>query len=367
MHINELKTPALLVEQPVLSTNIKRMADYCRGHELNLRVDVSSHKAPMIAYKQITAGACGIACQTLSELEGFIDAGFDDILIPHDVLRLEELDRLPRLSEYLSVYVASNSQTAAEEISRVSKEVRRQTSILIEIDENGKGSDPQTSLETLKTAQRIIDLPNIDFAGLMVNLTWPTLPAHLLETLRRFEAAAIPISVVSGSGTRHAFETHEVPEMTELRSGAYVFFDLSHVYWNVCTPQYCALTVLTTVVSTPSESLAILDAGAQTLTRTHLAPDNLLPTSSPPFVGDEPRKTFGVIKDYHGAILSDLTEEYGHLNTGKGNHQFKVGEKVRVIPVDSKATISVNDTFAFIRDNRVLEILPILAAGKSTD
>ena len=367
MHINELKTPALLVEQPILNANIERMADYCRGHELNLRVDVSSHKAPMIAYKQITAGACGIACQTLSEVEGFIDAGFDDILIPHDVLRLEELDRLPRLSEYLSVYVASNSQTAVEEISRASKEVGRRTPILIEISESGKMGNSQTSLETLETAQRIIDCPNIDFVGLMAKLTSSRHSPHLLENLSRFEVAGILIPVVSGSGTRHVFQTHEVPEITELCIGAYVFYDLSHVYWNVCIPKDCALTILTTVVSTPSENFAILDAGAQTLTRTHLAPDNLLPTSSPLFVGDEPRKTFGVIKDYPDAILSDLTEEYGHLNTGKGNHQFKVGEKVRVIPVDSKATISVNDTFAFIRDNRVLEILPILAAGKSTD
>ena len=150
MHINELKTPALLVEQPVLNANIERIVDYCRGHLVHLRVDVSSHKAPMIAYKQIAAGGCGIVCQTLSDVERFADAGFDNILIPHNTLRAGELDRLLHLSEHLSVYVAVNSRTAVEEISRASKRVGRRTPILMEIDENGERSGPQTFLETLE-------------------------------------------------------------------------------------------------------------------------------------------------------------------------------------------------------------------------
>ncbi len=37
-----------------------------------------------------------------------------------------------------------------------------------------------------------------------------------------------------------------------------------------------------------------------------------------------------------------------------------VGEKVCIIPANLEATISAHDTFAFVQDDRVLEILPIL-------
>ena len=235
----------------------------------------------------------------------------------------------------------------------------------IEIDGNGKWSYLCSPFDTLKIAEGIIALPNVDFAGLMTSLPSHTRSSHLLETLSQFEAAGIPVPIVSGGSARYAFQTHEVPQMTELCAGAYVLYDLAHVCWNVCTPTDCALTILTSVVSTPSENLVILDAGAQTLTKTHLAAIDSLPAPSPSLGGGGLGERVGVIKDHSNAILSSLAWEYGHLNTEKSSHQFTVGEKVRLIPVDSKATIGVNKTFAFIRDNRVLEILPILPDGES--
>jgi len=347
MHINELETPALLVDLAVVQANIERMADYCTQHGIDLRVHVTSHKSPVIAYKQVGAGACGIACEKLSEAEAFADAGFCDIFIHGNIVGREKLNHLGQLIEGVSVRVAVDSWTIAAGISQVAKQVGKQISILIKVELGDK-----IPHETVSLGKQLIDLPNVDLVGLM---TFPSSPSDrlpLLATLRHFETAGISIPVVSGR-TRNAFQTHEIPEITELCAGPYVFFDLSHVDGGVCGIENCALTVLTTVVSAPNAGRPILDAGAKTLTMTSQ-------TSPHPKGAGKEVKKFGVIKHCPDAFLDRLSEERAHLNT----RRFKVGEKVRVIPVNSHATIRVNDTFALVRGDRVLEVLPFVARGK---
>ena len=155
------------------------------------------------------------------------------------------------------------------------------------------------------------------------------------------------------SDTRNVFQTHEIPEITELCAGSYVFFDLSHVDGGVCGIENCALTVLTTVVSAPNAGRPILDAGAKTLTM------NSQTLPHPKGAGKEVKK-FGVIKHCSDVFLDRLSEDRAHLNT----RRFKVGEKVRVIPVNSHATVRVNHMFALVRGDRVLEVLPFVARGK---
>ncbi len=358
MQIDELETPALLIEQSVLNANIERMADYCRAHQFNLRVDVGCHKAPMIAYKQITAGACGIACQTLNEVQRFADAGFYDILIPRSVLNVAELESLLNLAKPLEVHLTADSLATVNEISRLSARLGSKTPIFIEINDNGDRNRPKTSLETLEIALHIIALPNVKFAGLVIDLAASTASAYIIEITNRFEATSIPIPVVSCTCTGRLFQTHTTPQITELCAGAYVLFDYSHVCLNECTFADCALTVLTTVVSTPSKNLAIMDAGAQTFTTIHPVHTDMLTASSRPLVGDKAGKVFGVTKNCPPATLCHLTERNGHLKMA--DNQFKVGEKVRIIPENSEVTIGAYDIFAFFQDDRVLEILPIL-------
>ena len=352
MHINELETPTLLVEHTVLEANVQRMANYCKQHEINLRVHVKSHKSPMIAYKQMDAGACGIVCQKVSEAEVFADTGFHDILIPYNIVGQEKRDRLMLLAERISISVAADSLIVAEGISQAAKNAGCQVPILIEMDTGGKRCGTQTPQATVEFGKQIVDLPHVTLAGVMTFPTPPSCRPYLLETLDLFERAGIPVPIVSGGGTPNAFQTHEIPEITELRVGTYVFYDLAHNYWGVCGLTDCALTILTTVVSTPTPDRVILDTGAKTLTRNHRTrPDS------------PQHQAYGVIKGCPEALLTNLSEEHGHLNTANTTRRFKVGEKVQVIPVDSWAVVSINDTFALVQEDRVLEILPILARG----
>src|SRR5437899_12579776 len=78
----------------------------------------------------------------------------------------------------------------------------------------------------------------------------------------------------------------------------------------------CAATVMATVISVPTESRAVIDAGAKALTPTTL--------------GGMPG--YGDILGYQGALLDRLSDEHGMISVGATRNRFSVGERVRLIP-----------------------------------
>ena len=80
------------------------------------------------------------------------------------------------------------------------------------------------------------------------------------------EAKNIPVPVITSGGTPSMMMAGEAPVTTEYRAGTYVYNDRSLVERGVCGWDDCALTVLATVVSVPTDNRAIIDAGSKTLT-----------------------------------------------------------------------------------------------------
>lgn len=86
----------------------------------------------------------------------------------------------------------------------------------------------------------------------------------------------------------------------------------------------CAVTVLSTVVSTSVPGKAIIDAGSKTLSA-----DALLS-------GEQ--KHFGYIQDHSELILEDLSEEHGHLAV-REDSKIRVGETTAG---DSESCVSLH-------------------------
>ena len=79
MRIEELKTPAFLVDFEKLKANIRKMKERARVHSVHLRPHVKTHKTAEIARLQLPDKASGITVSTLAEARFFQKAGFDDI------------------------------------------------------------------------------------------------------------------------------------------------------------------------------------------------------------------------------------------------------------------------------------------------
>ena len=81
-----------------MEDNISRMAGYFKGIDANLRPHIKTHKCPIIAHKQLAAGAGGITCSKLGEAEVMIQAGIKDILIANEIVGARKIRRLVDLA-----------------------------------------------------------------------------------------------------------------------------------------------------------------------------------------------------------------------------------------------------------------------------
>ena len=105
MNIENIATPALLVEEDAFNENRANMQKLLAGRSLRLRPHYKSHKCADIAHMQMADGAVGITCAKLSEAEDLVDAGIGDVLIANQITDAAKLSRLAHLANACRITV----------------------------------------------------------------------------------------------------------------------------------------------------------------------------------------------------------------------------------------------------------------------
>lgn len=118
--IDELETPAVLVDIDRLQRNIDRMATVAADAGVHLRPHVKTHKTPEIAKMQVAAGSRGITVAKIGEAEVMADAGLTDIFIAYPILGRSKLERLCRLARRADIRVAADSWEVVSALDRKS-------------------------------------------------------------------------------------------------------------------------------------------------------------------------------------------------------------------------------------------------------
>src|SRR5436309_15869595 len=96
--VSDLDTPAVTVDMAIMEDNIRRVQAHLARHGIGNRPHIKTHKIPAIGRMQMEAGAIGITCQKLGEVEVFVDAGVtDDVLLTYIILGRPKTDRLMTL------------------------------------------------------------------------------------------------------------------------------------------------------------------------------------------------------------------------------------------------------------------------------
>ena len=80
MRLQDLSTPAALIDYTRMQRNIQRMQQRMNELGVSFRPHVKTAKCIEVAREQINAGANGITVSTLKEAEQFFAAGITDIL-----------------------------------------------------------------------------------------------------------------------------------------------------------------------------------------------------------------------------------------------------------------------------------------------
>src|SRR5690348_4400027 len=98
MPLDEVDTPALVVDLDAFERNLRRLAERVGGVEgVRLRPHAKTHKCPVIALKQVELGAVGVCVQKVGEAEAMVYGGVRDVLVTNEIVGRQKLRRLAAL------------------------------------------------------------------------------------------------------------------------------------------------------------------------------------------------------------------------------------------------------------------------------
>ena len=60
MPVQQLDTPALVVDLDIFDRNLTHVSEYAKAHNLRLRPHTKTHKSPEVAKRQLDLGAAGL-------------------------------------------------------------------------------------------------------------------------------------------------------------------------------------------------------------------------------------------------------------------------------------------------------------------
>ena len=348
MPVNDIPTPALLVDLPGLMDNLAKMQRAVSAHGKALRPHIKTHKCGRVARLQVEAGAIGVTCATLGEAEAMAASGIQDILIANQIVSREKLERLAGLTRVCSLKFAVDSVYGIEIAQAVAREQGCVFELLVEVDSGGRRCGAQTPAEAVGLTRRILESQGLKFGGIQAYYGGTSYIHDLDERRRTVEASdrflrevvdavqsVCPIPRVSGAGTGNASLHLENGVLSEIQAGSYVYSDTTY---RKLAPDYTnTLFVLATTISQPIAERIVLDVGLKGL--------------GTEFSGPELAR-YPHLKKYQ------FSEEHVQWLVEQAPAP-QIGEKVRVIPSHCCTTVNHYRACFVIQEHRVVDVWEI--------
>lgn len=342
--IHDLETPSVLIDLDLMEANIAAMQSRCDALGIVFRPHIKTHKIPDIARRQLEAGAVGIACQKVSEAEVFVEAGFDDVQIPYNIVGARKTRRLAALAKAARVTVTVDSQPVIDGIAAAAQSAGANIHMMVELASLGQRTGT-TPADALSLALRILATDNLRFAGVMVYPSDAAIRPRLLEALALLKEAEIPVETVSGGGSGAVSAMHLLPELTEMRVGTCVFWDWNSVSAGYASFDDCAMRVRASVISANAPSRVILDSGSKSI-------------HSETIDGQ-----FGYIIEYPTAHIYKVNEEHGYVDFSACESMPAVGDIVHIIPVHTCVVTNLHNQLFGARGDNIEVIWDVAARG----
>jgi 3-hydroxy-D-aspartate aldolase len=361
MDLDEVDTPALVVDLDAYERNLDRMAALVLPTGIALRPHAKMHKSPLVTLDQVARGAVGACVQKVAEAEVLVRGGVQDVLVSNEVVGAPKVDRLAELARdaRVGVCVDDSEQVAALSSAAVAHGVELR--VLVEVDVGAGRCGVVPGPAAVRLAEHVAAAPGLVLGGLQgYHGTAQHLRTHgeraaavgsaaqaLRATTRLLDAAGLPCPVVTGGGTGTADIDVTAGVWTELQVGSYAFMDADYGR-NLDrdgTPVHAyqqALFVLATVMSAARPGVAVVDAGLKAL-----AVDSGLP-----LVHGRP----GV--DYVAA-----SDEHGTLAVGPDADRPGLGERLLLVPGHCDPTVDRFDWYVGVRSGRVDSVWTVAARG----
>ena len=361
MSLDEVETPALLLDLEAFERNLVRMARAGDGGHIRLRPHSKNHKCPVIALRQLAHGAVGVCCQKVGEAETMVYGGVPDVLISNEIVGPKKIARLVSLAKQARVAVCADDTENVAALSQAAVAYGVRLPVLVEVNVGGDRCGVEPGEPAVTLAARIDASPGLRFEGLQAYYG----PAqHIREFVKRREASltaaekirrtvdllrqnGLPCERITGGGTGTFRFEAATGLWNELQVGSYIFMDVDYLKnlqadGTAGSEFEPSLFILATVMSRPTADRAIVDAGHKALSV----------DSGMPWVFGMPDVEYVRAADEHGKLI---LKDPGLV--------LSLGTKIRLIPGHCDPTVNLYDWYVGYRGTRVEALWPIAARG----
>ena len=362
MRLEDVDTPALVLELDAFESNLRRLADAVAGRGVRVRSHAKTHKCPEIAKRQIAAGAVGVCCQKVSEAEALVAGGIGDVLISNEVVGAPKLERLARLAQRAKIGVCADDADNVRALDAAVRAAGATLEVYVEIDVGARRCGVAPGEPALELARAVEACEGLRFAGLQA---YQGAAQHLRpmaerraaigraaseaqRTRRMIEAAGIACPTVTGGGSGSFMFEIESGAYDEIQPGSYIFMDADYARneWAAPLPAFeHALFVLSTVMSRPTPERALIDAGLKASSV----------DSGMPVVWERP-----------GLKCVRASDEHGVIEVAPGAASPALGDKILLVPGHCDPTVNLHDWYVCVRHAKVEALWPITARGAIT-
>jgi len=361
MPLDEVDTPALIIELDAFEANLTRMAEAAGAAGVRLRPHAKTHKCAIIAMRQIALGAVGVCCQKVSEAEALVQGGVRDVLVTNEIVGKRKLAHLAALAREAQLAVCVDDADNIADLDSAAVRAGASLDVLVEVDVGAHRCGVAPGEPALQLASRVQAATALRFAGLQV---YQGSAQHIRDYAER--RAAIDAAVDTARSTvtllgRHGIECDSVTGAgtgsyqfeaasglyNELQAGSYIFMDADYAKNQAegggpFDSFAHSLFVYTTVMSTPGPGRAVVDAGLKAS-----SVDAGLPT----------------VHALPGMDFVGASDEHGKLAFNAAKIELSLGDKLKLIPGHCDPTVNLYDWYVCVRDGRVEALWPIVARG----
>jgi D-serine deaminase-like pyridoxal phosphate-dependent protein len=329
--LDDVPTPALVVDLPIFDHNVATMAAALPG--ARLRPHVKAFKSTALARRLAAAGHRGFCCATVREMEGMAAAGLgEDLLLANEVL---DCTRLGALADTARVTVAVDSDQTVDAAAAGGV-----PEVLIDVNVGLPrcGCDPVDAgrLADRARARGLTVRGVMGYEGHLMREPGETKAERVEASMATLVAAhtAVGGDVVSAGGTG----TYDCNRWaTEIQAGSYCLMDTEYLPH---APAFrSALSLWTTVISVHPKGWGVLDAGLKALGMDHGNP-TVVDAGDCWFVSDE-HITFGT----------------------RDERPVAVGDRVRVLPAHVDPTVALHERMLVVEGDEVVEVWDVDLRG----
>ncbi len=360
MRLDELETPALVLDVARMERNIARMREHVSGLGVGFRPHVKTGKCIEVTRRMLGAPAGPVTVSTLKEAEDCLAHGITDILYAVGIAPTKLPHVLDLRARGADLVIILDHLDAAEAVAAFSVQHGHRLPALIEIDSDQHRAGVEAGSPALLAIGRALHGGG-ELRGVMshaggsydcrsvgeIRAMAVTERASAVHAAERLRGAGLPCPIVSVGSTPTITNLSDATGLTEVRAGVFPFSDLVMAGLGVGRQEDIALSVLGSVIGLqPDKGWLIVDAGWMATSRdrgTAKQPDD---------------HGYGVVCDLAGEplgdlILRDANQEHGIVSHRTGDPaktpMLPIGSRLRILPNHACATAAQHDRYHVVR------------------